>query len=203
MQWDLIVGTQLIVHACCGESERSKLQLWSKIYSTLKMSCISEMRNLCLYWVTGQHNSEALFLESFPQHVRICSSQSRTEILAVEGFQNTKYWLMTPPPIPMNLTMPIEIQPFSIHLYSTTCMEPEHRSTRRQLRTSSWSSAPQEAVADPGVVRLVRSNPPPPSRLQDHTPYSQIKRHRPAMQVVVVHACSMHVSILLAFTLHL
>ena len=48
----------------------------------------------------------------------------RTEILAVEGFRLTKYWLMTPPPIPVNLAMPIGIQPFSMHLYSTTCMEP-------------------------------------------------------------------------------
>ena len=59
-------------------------------------------------------------------------SQSRTEILAVEGFWLTQYWLMTPLPIPVNLVMPIEIQLFSIHLYSTTCMEPrtlKHKET--------------------------------------------------------------------------
>ena len=59
-------------------------------------------------------------------------SQSWTEILAVEGFWLTQYWLMTPLPIPVNLVMPIEIQLFSIHLYSTTCMEPrtlKHKET--------------------------------------------------------------------------
>ena len=39
----------------------------------------------------------------------------RTEILVVEGFGLTKYWLTTPPPNPMNLAM--EIQSFSIHYY--------------------------------------------------------------------------------------
>ena len=34
-------------------------------------SCISELKNLCLYWVIGQHNSEALFRKVFPRLVHM------------------------------------------------------------------------------------------------------------------------------------
>ena len=96
------------------------------------MSCISEIRNLCLYWVTGQHNTEALFLESFLRHVHKFITVSDRDT-GCWGFST--YTILThdsPIPIPLNLVMSIEIQLFSIHLYSTTCMEPrtpKHKET--------------------------------------------------------------------------
>ena len=66
-----------------------------------------------------------------------------TDILAVEGFGLTKYWLMSPPPILVNLA--IEIQPLLIHCYIRLQGSQEHRSTRRQSQ-ASWTPAPQKAT---------------------------------------------------------
>ena len=53
-----------------------------------------------------------------------------------------------------------------------------------------WQTSQHLSVVDPGKVRLVCSNPP--SGLWDHTPYSQLKRHRPPIHMAVVHACTGH-----------
>ena len=51
--------------------------------------CISEMRNLCLYWVTGQRYSEPLFRNLFHE-LHTCSSQSLDRDTGCWGFSTYK-----------------------------------------------------------------------------------------------------------------
>ena len=58
---------------------------WRGPISPKPRSCISEMKNLCLYWVMGQCNSEALFRNLF-HDLYACSSQSSDRDTGCWGF---------------------------------------------------------------------------------------------------------------------
>ena len=65
---------------------------WALKYNCMNLprpklrSCISEMKNLCLYWVTAKHCSRIFSTTCTHVHHSL-----QTEILAVEGFGLTKY----------------------------------------------------------------------------------------------------------------
>ena len=91
--------------------------------------CMPEEGPWNIAWIFGQYNSKVLswnprkqsFYDLFTSHHSL-----RPEILAVQGFGVTKYWLMTPPPIPKvsrNRSSPSQCSIAFDHLEGTTDIE--------------------------------------------------------------------------------
>ena len=135
-----ICGTlrYIVLHVCIAY-----LHVPDKAQSGRNCGCASVKWRICactewLVNVIAKHCSGIISTNCTHVHHSL-----RTDILAVEGFGLTKYWLMNPPLIHVNLA--IKIQPLLIHCYIRLQGSQKHQSTRRQSQTS-WTPAPQKAT---------------------------------------------------------